>query len=392
MQTIQVSDVAVATKPLKEVKSLEAWNILTRNKIESCSEPYSKFIPCQYHPLVAASHMAYDEHRPLVLSPDMIWLMIAQGISSHVNANAEELRSKFVNFNGKLLIEIQRDDFKKGSSDNDWSGAFSEFSTKVKDSMHPGIYDKLVTSFSTSGPIEKAANEIVLLEAVKSYFEYAMKTMCGIPTIIQEGTKEDWGLLAKKTEDLANSFNLNWWLRELVPIVSKMASSAAGKDEKKFWEVWYKLSGGSGGPYICGHISKFFPYLKDYRTKESSRKVEHFEHCYITDDDLPSGVSSAPFLWKYYENSFKMSLKAGFVGCTQDKDTMAVRPKIGWAVVEEDKGLDKQYQRTCKECGHTGMYEEFRFSNKKEYKNPGTLCDDCFFDISEKEKNKILNG
>jgi hypothetical protein len=31
------------------------------------------------HPLLAAVHVAFAEHRPLVLSPDTIWLTIAQG-------------------------------------------------------------------------------------------------------------------------------------------------------------------------------------------------------------------------------------------------------------------------------------------------------------------------
>lgn len=35
---------------------------------------------------------AYAEHRPLVLSPDMIWLDICQVFSHYVNENAESLR------------------------------------------------------------------------------------------------------------------------------------------------------------------------------------------------------------------------------------------------------------------------------------------------------------
>lgn len=32
------------------------------------------------HPLVTALHLSYAEHRPLRLSPDMIWLLIVYGI------------------------------------------------------------------------------------------------------------------------------------------------------------------------------------------------------------------------------------------------------------------------------------------------------------------------
>jgi hypothetical protein len=389
MQTIQVSNVTVASKALPEEKTDIVINkLLRKKKIESCSDPYGKYITCQYHPLVEASHKAFDEHRPLVLSPDMIWLLIAQGVSLHVNANAEKLRSQFVNFNGKLIIEVERNQFIKGSRDNDWTGVFSEFSTKIKDSMNVGIYDKLVTSFSTTGTIEKAANEIVLLETVKNYFDCVMHTMCGIPVVIQEGTLEDWQLLSKKTEFLADWFGLSWWINEIAPIVAKMASSAAGKDEKVFWKDWYKLNESSGGPYIGGHISKFFPYHKDYQTKLCTVKVDKFHD--MTSEQLSNGISSAPFLWHYYDKHFNMSFTAGFVGCTQDKQTFAVKPKIGWAIVDEGEGIDERYMRTCKVCNEKKMVEQFEFSNIECYKNPGVICNDCIYEISSEERQRIL--
>ena len=45
------------------------------------------------HPLLAATHLAFAEHRPLVLSPDAVWLTIAQGVAQHVRLHAHELRS-----------------------------------------------------------------------------------------------------------------------------------------------------------------------------------------------------------------------------------------------------------------------------------------------------------
>jgi Domain of unknown function (DUF4419) len=392
MQTIQVSNVKIASKPLSEANSdVVINNFLRRKKIESCSDPYGKYIPCQYHPLVEASHKAFDEHRPLVLSPDMIWLLIAQGVSLHVNANAEKLRSQFVNFNGRLMIEISRDQFIKDSRDNDWQGVFSEFSSKIKDSMQPGIYDKLVTFFSTTGTIEKAANEIVLLETVQNYFDCVMHTMCGIPFVIQEGTAEDWQLISEKTEELADWFGLDWWINEIAPIVAKMASSAAGKNEKDFWKSWYHLNDRSGGPYICGHISRFFPYLKNYDTGLFNRKVEEFQDGMggLTTEQIPSGISSTKFLWHYYKKHYNMSFTAGFVGCTQN-DAFAIKPKIGWAVVDEGEGIDEKFMRTCKICNEKKMIEKFSFSNNKCYKNPGIICNDCYYEVDSEKRDKVL--
>ena len=36
-------------------------------------------------------YRAYADHRPFVLSPDMIWLLISQGFARHINADPEKL-------------------------------------------------------------------------------------------------------------------------------------------------------------------------------------------------------------------------------------------------------------------------------------------------------------
>jgi hypothetical protein len=51
-----------------------------------------------YHSFFDGIYHAYLEHRPVVLSPDAVWLLISQGFAQHVNANAEKLRRYFVDF------------------------------------------------------------------------------------------------------------------------------------------------------------------------------------------------------------------------------------------------------------------------------------------------------
>ena len=46
-------------------------------------------------------YSAYENHLPIRLTPDIIWLLIIQGFSQHINYNAEYLRNKFVNFENK---------------------------------------------------------------------------------------------------------------------------------------------------------------------------------------------------------------------------------------------------------------------------------------------------
>ena len=39
------------------------------------------------HPFFYGMYEAYADHRPFVLSPDMVWMLISQGFSHHINAN-----------------------------------------------------------------------------------------------------------------------------------------------------------------------------------------------------------------------------------------------------------------------------------------------------------------
>ena len=60
-------------------------------------------------PLLNGFYTAHTNHYPIRIKPDDIWLLIVQAFSNHVNANAEELRNLFVNFDGKqtLIVEYE---------------------------------------------------------------------------------------------------------------------------------------------------------------------------------------------------------------------------------------------------------------------------------------------
>ena len=52
-------------------------------------------------PVLNGFYTAYTNHYPVRIKPDDIWLLIVQAFSNHVNANSEELRNYFVDFDGK---------------------------------------------------------------------------------------------------------------------------------------------------------------------------------------------------------------------------------------------------------------------------------------------------
>ncbi|MFK8032396.1 MAG: DUF4419 domain-containing protein [Gammaproteobacteria bacterium] len=356
-----VSQVERATRPLAETPSKELIETTFQLKVEACSDEHSKMIATDYHPFVAAIHAAFNDHRPLVLSPDMFWLLICQGLSRHVNVNSEEMRSRFVEFKGKKTLAVHRDDFIKGSPHNPWSDVFEEFSAQIRTHIGEEGHTNIVANFSTTGPVEKAANEIVLMSTVKTYFDFLAVTACGIPEVQLEGTAADWRELYDRTKALGKRYDLNWWTTRLLPMLERVALNAAGADDPELWVNLYKFEGGSGGPYIDGWILDCFPYLSeaadvpmkaserssnilvrvnnetefelvdiDTRNRTFTDKGEHR----ITNRNLPGGLSTAPLKWKYLTDEYDMQFVAGFVGFTQRKRDLAVRPKIGWAVCD----------------------------------------------------------
>ena len=283
----------------------------------------------------------------------MIWLMIIQGVANHINAHAEELRSRIVNHQGKVTIQVRRDDFIKRSPENPWSEVFNDFSTQIRDHVGSNI-QLFVPSFSTTGPMERAAAEVVLLDAMQSYFEYRVYTACGIPSITLEGTYDDWKALAERVHGF-REFGLGFWLDVLSPILNQFAWASQGDVDPTFWRSLYKLNDQSGGPVITGWITAFFPYVKDYRTRLATvparvliegKRNDLEELLYPgekpqrewaagpTIQQLPGGMSKAPFRWSYLDRCFDMEFLGGFVGIAQDQETLTLRPEIGWAVRE----------------------------------------------------------
>jgi hypothetical protein len=295
------------------------------------------------HGFMEAVHLSYAQHYPLILTPDSVWLTIAQGFGTHVNANAEALRKRFVQHEGKKMILIERDNFLKGSPDNDWQGCFNEFSDELAKDIGKKR-DLIVSNFSTTGAIEKATSELVLMDSMKSYFKYAVRTLCGIPNVTLTGTVEDWRSIRTRAENLAE-FDLDWWVKSLVPVLDHFVAAAEGNPDIKFWDNMYKQGGGSGGPYCSGWVNVLFPYLENYKgvaTKNQYAELSDKRRGFgdgPTMDAYPSSLSKTPFKWQYLSTTYDMEFLGGVVGVHQHDD-LSIEPAIGWAI--RDQGSSKE--------------------------------------------------
>lgn len=340
--TFPVSSVERSREGLKRTTVHESMNRVLGFPFEASATNIDDLVDFACPNLfLGAPAAAFKSHYPLVISPDDVWLAIAQGFAIHVNNNVETLRSRFVdqNVTGKTLIRVIRDDFIKGSSDNDWAGCFAEFSSKIRDNIGNTV-DTVVSSFSTTGPIERAASEVVLMGAVQGYFEYRVQTRCGIPEVTLLGTVDDWKSIRVRAATLTQ-FELGWWTQHLLPVLDELVNAASGRPDTHMWQSFFKLKSESGGTAVTGWINVFFPYLKDRETRRPtaantfmSQSQWHLDWGGADSDDFPSGFALAPFVWEYMGTNIPMKFVAGFAGISQDPTTLAIRPVIGWAVAE----------------------------------------------------------
>ncbi len=237
----------------------EAHSSFTYTPFEQVSKP--KAALC--NGFIGAIHTAFSQHYPLVLSPDSIWLCIIQGLSCHINANAEKLRHHFVEFEGKKDVEIRLQiPFVKGSPSNPWEIVFEKFSQGIREHIGDKTHTLLTPEYSTTTSVERATSQVVLMDCFKQYFCYRMVCICGIPSITLEGTAEDWKRLRERALSL-RQYDLDWWIDELEPVLDQFVAAASGNVDKDFWISIYKLEQLYDTVYLNGWIVTLFPYLKD---------------------------------------------------------------------------------------------------------------------------------
>lgn len=323
-----VSDVKLANDKINEVCGIKkAFQSMLGDKIESCEQSDESIIRSKGHGFVNTVHRSFADHYPLVISPDDIWLLAVQGLSNCVNEDPEGFRNIFVKHEGKQLIRIIRNEFIRGNINNHWEGCFEEFAQKIKGYIGEQ-YDKISCKFSTTTDVISAANNVAIMDVVKNYFEYRVRTMCGIPSIELSGTSEDWEKLLSKLESW-ECYKLEWWMEKLIPVAEEFVNTSHGNINLDFWKSFYKYQSGSGGESINGHILAFFPY----RLNGSKMARNSFRS--LTIGSIPTSLSQVDFIWEYYGKEIPMKFIAGFLGSTQDEN-LSLKSKISWAVSQHE--------------------------------------------------------
>lgn len=267
----------------------------------------------------------------------MVWLVISQGFARYVNAHAEELRPQLVNHNGKmdLAIMTNKDIL---ADDVDWPSLIADFSSQIGRYSKNGIAKTITSDFTTTGPVERVASQITLMESVKSYFEYIVyRIACGIPTVTLQGTVEDWRRVLEKSRQL-KQYGLGEWINSLEPILQEFIQAADGHPNQTFWKSMVKkqniaeLKGGACSPDVPteldGWLLKLFP-------DENGQTLERVKHT----KEMPSEYVRVNFKYRVVNpangnliSETPMELWAGFIGAKVDTARNMLTPRMGWLV------------------------------------------------------------
>ncbi|MEN8121425.1 MAG: DUF4419 domain-containing protein [Bacteroidota bacterium] len=339
--SFKLHNVKTASSLLSELDYIKAIKQRKLFKIEFCNKLDYKLIPSPIHPFARAVQRAYDEHRPLIISPDIVWLLIIQGFAKHIELNPNKYRKKLVDFEGVKRIDIVRNDFVRGETDSLWPKVIKQFGQHIdKYLIDTTLHSKIAHFFSTTTNKELTAFEIAFLEINKHYFEYHFWA-CGIPKITLEGNTEDWIWIRNNIEQFKN-YDLNWWIKKLVPILDQFIQTSKGNIDLKFWSKIYRYDQNCNSN-ITGWFAKFFPYIRKGVTKFKKNPLVLKEPVYhdtyywggIENENFVSGLSYVDFIFHMNRDSSRMSFVSGFVGIKQNHKTKALKPEINWLILNK---------------------------------------------------------
>ena len=295
--------------------------------------------------LIQGLVLAYKNHYPITITPDMIWILVLQGFSRFMEKYENLVRERFVNFQGKKNLKIERLAYSPATATKEvWDGIIKEFVEKIGKHVGQECIDNLECNFSTTSQVAQVTSQVAIMSAMKQYFNYrVLMAGCGISSITLEGSVQDWEKIKSKLEFLSTKA-LKWWTKHLIPIIDNIIATKKYYNSKgklneeliEFWKGMIRLKG-RGDLYdphlINGWIVKFIPNL-------SNEKHEVYEEIYET--QIPDQIISCPMELTWLSMmgkkvEYKCSLFSGFYGMVQDKETFNVRPVIGYAIVVEDK-------------------------------------------------------
>ena len=98
-------------------------------------------------PILYGFYSAHCNHYPIRIKPDDIWLLIVQAFSNHVNANPDELKEYFVNFEDKKTLKVVYDKLSIKEVDKK---TLEDFSIQINEQMKEYLGEELINNLTSN--------------------------------------------------------------------------------------------------------------------------------------------------------------------------------------------------------------------------------------------------
>lgn len=287
---------------------------------------------------------AYNHHRPLELSPDVVWLLICQGFGDHVTAHSDSLEFLLLNEDHPDEIEVRNDNLTY-TNDKEWSNLIASFGVEIDAISKDEFKELVVQEFSTTTPTISTVYRATHLDIAATYVGLRAITMCGFPSITLSGTPDDWRKIYNRVDGFSK-FGLEDWIAELKPVLQEFVDASEGNPNIAFWKSFYKTIRVYDVHVISGWILKFYPYIKGFKdgydTYEPNPYVKGSDYLLsnIGSESLPKGYKRTKIDWvRGPEQEVKDSLllHSGFLGILQNAETGAIQPNITWVITSRIK-------------------------------------------------------
>ncbi|KAL6700188.1 hypothetical protein J3F84DRAFT_404991 [Trichoderma pleuroticola] len=313
---------------------------------------------------------AFQQDLHLKLRPDDVWLSIVVQFNFYVNGHAEEMRRFFVTHEGKKQLVVNTGPVSPLSVDFDTlARAFTDL---IQENVtEPDLKSWMLPNFSTTTSEDVTTTAIVMMAAVKSYFEFIAMGGCRFPSVTLLGERADWVNLLEKVAKLATfGDELSAWSKILTKVMEKMVETFDKPDSqttKDFWmrAVHHTGSDGSGTiKSLSGWITAFCYWdaegkkiyqLDDFDRQGADRRrliIDDVHFPIIHAAAVPKAVAEVPVTFLDFQDSkrYETTAIAGFVGvkssASRDRNQHdTFQPQSGyWVLVDKVEPIPEDFR------------------------------------------------
>eukprot|EP00903_Cladosiphon_okamuranus_P021047 g19337.t1 len=309
--------------------------------------------------LISTIMTAYNTHCDLVIRPDDVWLTILAQFCSYVNKNAEGLRNKIVEHEGKDELKVYSAGGMRTADTAEYQRMIRELLGQIRQNIKsPELADWFRPGFSTTTEKDEVCAAATAMATLQAYFEFQMSFRCGIPSVTLMGTVGDWKLLREKIERLLE-FEVDgnpegkvmeiWvgYLRKVCDGFVESAEHPGSPETLEFWDKVLCVPRRSGDSSITGWVSAFTCFGKEGsflgKIDTPTRPVTSFnplqykrEFPLIPDSQICHNVVSCPVKIDDNGTEYDGTLFSGQIACEAEraagKSHPTVRPRNDWCL------------------------------------------------------------